>query len=371
MATEFIRNDVPNAVAGPSAWRCRFFQHVDALIFRHLNRGRLTPQSPGWWRSGIVGKIRAVKPDIVHLHWISGAMCSFVELAEIPFPTVWTLHDSWGYCATEHYHDRGDERFISGYDCAVVPPNGNFLQRRIWTAKQQAWRQWKPVLVGPSNWIAGEAMRSKLFHELPIQVIPNCVDCSLFRPGDRGAAREKWGIRPDAKVVVFSAFRADDRNKGGDELTMALRLLARRIPKLVLLALGHDAPLPDFGIPVVFTGMLRRESEMAAAYTAGDAAVLASKYDNLPNILIEALACGLPCAAFAIGGIPEIISDREDGALAEPGNPEALAGALEWILTHPEPERLRRTAVNHAREKFNMRRCGEAYRELYRSLLKE
>lgn len=119
--------------------------------------------------------------------------------------------------------------------------------------------------------------------------------------------------------------------------------------------------MPDFGIPTVFTGRLDTEQQMATAYAAADATVLASKYDNLPNILVESLACGIPAAAFATGGIPEIMEDRVSGALAEPFQPESLADALAWILEHPHPEQLAAAARHRAESCFDIRDCAGRY----------
>lgn len=361
--------DTEQAIRLPALFRCRcrIEQRLEALAFRHANRNRLTPQSLNLFPTSIAARINRENPDVVNLHWINGASSAIWDLPRIHAPVVWTLHDTWPYCATEHYHDNNDLRFVTGY--REPAPNGSFWQPLVWKCKRKNWNGWTPEIVAPSNWIAGEAQSSELMHRLPITPIANGVDLAVFRPSDRLKARQTLRLPPDARIILFGAYNAADRNKGGPELTAALRRLSRRFSEpLLLLAVGSNTEMPDFGIPAVFTGRLDTEQQMATAYAAADATVLASKYDNLPNILVESLACGIPAAAFATGGIPEIMEDRVSGALAEPFQPESLADALAWILEHPHPEQLAAAARHRAESCFDIRDCARRYSGLYAGL---
>ncbi len=361
--------DTEQAIRLPALFRCRcrIEQRLEALAFRHANRNRLTPQSLNLFPTSIAARINRENPDVVNLHWINGASSAIWDLPRIHAPVVWTLHDTWPYCATEHYHDNNDLRFVTGY--REPASNGSFGQPLVWKCKRKNWNGWTPAIVAPSNWIAGEAQSSELMHRLPITPIANGVDLAVFRPSDRLKARQTLHLPPDARIILFGACNAADRNKGGPELTAALRRLSRRFSEpLLLLAVGSNTEMPDFGIPTVFTGRLDTEQQMAAAYAAADATVLASKYDNLPNILVESLACGIPAAAFATGGIPEIMEDRVSGALAEPFQPESLADALAWILEHPHPEQLAAAARRRAASCFDIRDCARRYSGLYAGL---
>ena len=361
--------DTEQAIRLPALFRCRcrIEQRLEALAFRHANRNRLTPQSLNLFPTSIAARINRENPDVVNLHWINGASSAIWDLPRIHAPVVWTLHDTWPYCATEHYHDNNDLRFVTGY--REPAPNGNFWQPLVWKCKRKNWNGWTPEIVAPSNWIAGEAQSSELMHRLPITSIANGVDLAVFRPSDRLKARQTLRLPPDARIILFGAYNAADRNKGGPELTAALRRLSRRFSEpLLLLAVGSNTEMPDFGIPAIFTGRLDTEQQMATAYAAADATVLASKYDNLPNILVESLACGIPAAAFATGGIPEIMEDRVSGALAEPFQPESLSDALAWILEHPHPEQLAAAARHRAESCFDIRDCARRYSGLYAGL---
>lgn len=88
--------------------------------------------------------------------------------------------------------------------------------------------------------------------------------------------------------------------------------------------------------PVKALGSLTSPSALAAAYAAADAVVLPTLEDNLPNVLLEALACGTPAVAFNVGGIPDILDHMETGYLAKARDADDLAEGLLWAL-RPHP----------------------------------
>ena len=236
--------DTEQAIRLPALFRCRcrIEQRLEALAFRHANRNRLTPQSLNLFPTSIAARINRENPDVVNLHWINGASSAIWDLPRIHAPVVWTLHDTWPYCATEHYHDNNDLRFVTGY--REPAPNGSFWQPLVWKCKRKNWNGWTPEIVAPSNWIAGEAQSSELMHRLPITPIANGVDLAVFRPSDRLKARQTLRLPPDARIILFGAYNAADRNKGGPELTAALRRLSRRFSEpLLLLAVGSNTEI--------------------------------------------------------------------------------------------------------------------------------
>ena len=92
---------------------------------------------------GIV-RINRENPDVVNLHWINGASSAIWDLPRIHAPVVWTLHDTWPYCATEHYHDNNDLRFVTGY--REPAPNGSFWQPLVWKCKRKNWNGWTSAI---------------------------------------------------------------------------------------------------------------------------------------------------------------------------------------------------------------------------------
>ncbi len=79
-------------------------------------------------------------------------------------------------------------------------------------------------------------------------------------------------------------------------------------------------------------GHLHDEISLALLYSAVDVFVAPSRQDNLPNTVVEAIACGTPTVAFKIGGMPDLIQHQVSGYLALPDDVKDLARGIEWVL---------------------------------------
>lgn len=289
--------------------------------------------------------------DLLHLHWLQDEFLSIEAIGRLRGPLVWTLHDTWPFCGSEHYPaDAHDRRFTEGYGRANRPQGhrGLDLDRWVWRRKRRAWRglRGRLQLIAPSRWMAEQARASALFAEWPCAVIPNAVP-EVYRPIPRALARQLLGWPNGRKVVLFGALGGgDDPRKGWDLLVPALGRLATERPELEAAVLGQSAPpdAPDLPLPLRFLGRLHDDTSLALAYAAADVVVVPSRLDNLPQSASEALACGTPVVAFRQGGLADLVEHRVSGWLAEPFDPQDLAAGLAWCLDTPglapSPERL-------------------------------
>jgi glycosyltransferase involved in cell wall biosynthesis len=111
-------------------------------------------------------------------------------------------------------------------------------------------------------------------------------------------------------------------------------------------------------------------ADTPAYYRAGDVFALSSEFDNSPNAVLEAMACGLPIVATDSGGVREFVDDSSSGAIVPTGDARALADALERYLANPE---LARKAGDHNRRKasteFSWPESARQLREVYRTTI--
>jgi glycosyltransferase involved in cell wall biosynthesis len=109
---------------------------------------------------------------------------------------------------------------------------------------------------------------------------------------------------------------------------------------------------------------------MVLALAAADAVVVPSTQENLPNMALEALACGRPCVGFNVGGLPDIVEDGVNGRLAAPGDVDELAAALAWVLADaPRRRALGEAARRKAEQAFDLRLVARRYADLYAEVL--
>jgi len=331
---------------------------------------------PGSFRSsGLVPghaarQIKGRDPDLVHLHWVGRGFLSSRQIGRIDVPVIWTLHDMWPFCATEHYADTScDAGWRTGYRSPKTVSQG--WSRLVWAAKKSAWRG-NFTFVSPSRWLANLKEQSALLPDARVEVIPNPVPVETFHDADRIAARRELGIPGEGPVVGFVADEGH-RNplKGFDDLVQAFHLLHSAYRSVRLLLVGRTTPAtPEILIPYLATGQLRDDRRLAAAYAACDVVCVPSLVDNAPQTAIEASATGRPVVAYASGGIPELVDDGTTGLLARTGDVQGLAHALATLIEKPSfAERLGRAGRARALREWNPTTIGERYRDLYLEIL--
>jgi glycosyltransferase involved in cell wall biosynthesis len=301
--------------------------------------------------NGLVGKIRAMKPDIVHLHWVGFEFLRIEDLPRIPAPKVWTLHDMWPFCGAEHIVLQG-ERWKDGYTRANRPreAEGLDLNRWVWERKMKSWPGSIIHTISVSSWIERSVRHSRLFQEVNghHRVIPNGLDVSVFRPPDRPrpelSGRRAWRL-------VFGADRHVAPIKGVDLLLQALRDLRAAGHTIELITFGGDI-VEESSLPVENLGRIESPEELADVYGHADLVIVPSRLESFGQAASEALACGTPVVCFDTSGLRDIVHHRGNGYRARCYDPMDLARGVLWCLEDPERHRAlsrsaRETVLTH------------------------
>jgi glycosyltransferase involved in cell wall biosynthesis len=224
-----------------------------------------------------------------------------------------------------------------------------------------------------------EALRREtaaVFGVPPSQIvtIPNAVDPDRLKPAlSRSEARAALGIPLSARVMLsLGAFTWEKDPLG--HLDVAFQVLAE-VPGTVYLVAG-DGPLR----PAVQRAVSRHDmpgrvrllgsrSDVASLLAASDVLLLASSTEGMPGVLIEAGMCGIPAAAYAVGGVPETVEHGRTGYLAPPGDAAALvARAAELLRQDRRRLAMGREARDRFRARYDIRSVALQYLEVYRQL---
>lgn len=332
------------------AWQARLRSPVGRALMRLQRAAIPTPRSGNFVPSNWARRIESLGADVVHLHWVGDETMSIEDIGQVRQPLVWTLHDMWAFCGAEHVQP-DDSRWAVGYrrDNRPAGDHGLDLDRSTWQRKRRAWR--RPMrIVAPSAWMAECVSRSALLGHLPVTVIPNVLDTTVFRPQEPGRCRAALGLPQDRLLVAFGAIHAGaDPNKGFDLLVEALRHLAAAWPDagIECAVFGAQAPPPGVSLPVPthWLGRIDDEAALARVYAAADVMVVPSRVENLPQTATEAQACGCPVVAFRTAGLPDAVDDRHTGWLAPAYDAQQLVAGIRWVLEDaPRRARLSRTA---------------------------
>jgi glycosyltransferase involved in cell wall biosynthesis len=316
----------------------------------------------------------AARYDIIHFHdIIHTASPASIRLLARTKPVAVTLHDCssiTGGC-------------IQPMDCPSYPTAcgrcpehgrwplvGRFdATRALRSWKKRLWRHPGIAFIAPSRWMTEQADESGMLPASPRR-INNAVETDIFAPPtDKHALRRDLGLPADKPVAVLSSGALDDRYKGVD---LGLMALLQADPKPHVLLIGKNAPSPGLleGLDWKITGYLDDRRVLARYMGAGDVFVHPSRADNQPLATLEALAAGLPVAAFAVGGVPEYVVEGETGALARPDDVDELSACISRLLNNQTAlaamsAKARRVAL----ELFSPERFLSAHLALYDELL--
>jgi glycosyltransferase involved in cell wall biosynthesis len=317
--------------------------------------------------------------DILHLHWINQGFLSLeniAQLARLGKPIIWTLHDMWAFTGGCHIYTCDHFRQSCGHCPYLRRPAPDDLSHRIWSAKQRLLPA-NVHFVTCSNWLRETALSSSLLAGYPITTIPNPIDTSVFQPItdlERADFRAKYGVAPGARVILFVAMKITEPHKGFRFLQAALQQLKAKYADLPLeiMVIGKADPetLAALPYPIHALGLVRQPAELARVYAAADVFVTPTLADNLPNTVMESLACGTPVVAFRTGGVPEMVDHQVNGYIAAQGDSTALAEGVRWVLSGEKPMlELRRAARQKVERDYANVVVAERYLNLYRSVL--
>ena len=280
--------------------------------------------------------------DIIHLHWINQGGLSLHNIQQIQAlgkPIVWTMHDMWPFTGICHH---AYECLAYEKQCGRCPQASNILAKQVYENKRRVWH--KMHFVGCSRWITALAEKSGLKLDNMVCSIPNPIDTELFCPITKQKAKMELGLDDKKKYVLFGAMNTTAPMKGFQYLLEADKLLHDE--NIQYLVVGKNS--------ATLINQLAHEGTLA---------------ENLPNMIMEAMACGTPCVGFKIGGIPEMIDHQINGYVAKYKNAEDLARGIEWVLSAKND--LSKEARQKVMNAYSEEVVVNQYIALYQSILKE
>ena len=325
--------------------------------------------------------------DIIHLHWVNKGFVSLSGLEDLlglGKKIVWTCHDMWpftGGC----YHPRGCDNFTR--DCGncqyLKQPGQSDLSNQVFKAKKRIFSNagGRLQFVTPSAWLKRQADNSGIVNELigiggalampEIKVVPNPVDTDYFKP--RGSNSMKSPLNYPF-VLMFAAANLGNPAKGFAEFRSVCNgLVELGFNDIMALVVGENR-LANGGLglkcAVKELGFISDAKQMRDAYWQADVYVTTSHEENLPTTIMESLSCGVPVAAFAVGGIPEMISPsgvHQSGWLAEKMDVKSLIqGIASYMRMEPSKRiKMQEASRNAAVANYGSLSIAQQYLSLY------
>ena len=373
-------------IVGQTDWRNHpwtteiLMTHREYLVMKAIGKvsTRVKTQAMGLLTSRRLGTLLAkLRPDIINVHNLHSAGWGpqLVGICARLAPTIWTLHDMWSFtggCAYSY----DCRKFISGCDATCPSPReyprpDPVTIARSWRLRRRLFAQYTNLTaVCPSDWLAREA-RAGLWSGHRVQVIPNGLPLDRYLPLNRELARSALGVSSERPVLLTAAQALTEQRKGGKIITEAIENIQTRPFTLITLGHGH-LPIAAEGIDLFSLGHIDHERTLVLAYNAANLFVHPAPVDNLPNVVMEAIACGTPSAGFAVGGVPEMVRHGITGWLAHGVSARNLSRTVDGALARiQQGADLRASCRAVAEEEYGAPLQAQRYLELFRSIQRQ
>lgn len=353
--------------------RFRFYwERLIIFLYNHLNRKNLFAVSIANTGTDLSGYPSVRDADIIHFHWINQGFLSLKDieaLVKLNKPVVWTMHDMWPCTGICHYASDCEKFQTECESCFFLKSKGKDLSTFIFDKKLSLYKDANITFVGCSRWLSDRAKKSYLLRNKTVLSIPNPIDTKVYHLMDQGTARELLGLPLGKRLLLFGALNVTDKRKGIDYLIEALRKIEKQNVELVVFGQVKDDIRGLFPVPIHSMGYLSDESKIVALYNAVDMFITSSLEENLPNTIMESMACGTPCVGFATGGIPEMIDHCVNGYVANYKDASDLANGIRWILEHMDRQALSEACVKNVQENYTEEVIVMKYLSLYQNIL--
>ena len=294
--------------------------------------------------------------DVIHLHWVGDFIDYKSFFSSVNKKLIWTFHDMNPFQGIFHYENDHFENYdlIRKLDHEII--NYKKLQLKKSTLS---------CLIFPSNWILNKAKEKTNLIDIKLANVPYTIDFNFFKILDKQKLRKNFNIDSSSPVLLFVADRIDVHRKGVDLLFDALKLMDTQVT-IITVGSGN---VPNFvNHKVVNFGRIEDQNTMAEVFNLADAFVMPSREDNLPNVMLESLACGVPVISFLNSGAKDFVIDDKTGVLIHEISAIALKDGIEMFIKNSngyDP----RYIFEFAKKHFNPELVVNKHINIYRTVL--
>lgn len=288
------------------------------------------------------------KLDLLHVHYaIPHAVCAILarQMSDHPLRIITTLH--------------GTDITVLGYDPSLADVIKFGIEKSdLVTAVSNSLIEQTYELINPNK---------------TIETVYNFIDDRVYQKSDASHLKEEFMIKAEEKVIIHvSNFR---QVKRVPDVVKTFAKIAESLPaKLLLVGDGPEVGkvcnlVNKLGLHdrVLFLG---KQDNLEELYSMSDLMLLLSEKESFGLVILEAMACGVPCIGTNVGGIPEVIDDGNTGYICELGDIETIAAKSTALLSNPSlHQQFSEQAVMTVKSKFRAETIVRQYEQLYLKLL--
>jgi glycosyltransferase involved in cell wall biosynthesis len=312
------------------------------------------------------------KYRLLNIHWIGDETISIENLIRIGKPLIWTCHDAWSILPRFHNKAIHNNNYENLDDYSSKELNSfNKLLDHVYYQRKFKLSKHIECIISPSKWLKDLISKSNFYQNHQIEVIPNPVPGVFFKPNSTFQSY-KSNFDKSKKTILFGGSDIESNpSKGLSQVIQIYNELRKRRKDIELAIFGNHSSTVKYDSvnEIHWLGRIDSTKKLAQLYKDSHLLIYFSDIDNLPQVLTEAQASGLPIISKKIGGIPDIIEHNKNGFLVNSTEDRALKTYIDFLLdSKVNYDTFSAESVKHAFENYSYDVVANKYKKLFDSL---
>ena len=321
------------------------------------------------FKTNLHDQLNNSKYDIIHLTWINEIL-SIEDIGKINKPVVWTLCDMWPLAGINHYDVDNSKSFWKKKNFNKKNINKNFIDD--WIIKRKI-KSWKNInIVCPSKWIMKCANESVITHNFKKYHIPWPVNQNKFNKKNKITMRKNFKIPKNRKYILFNAFNGINDPRKGWKIFFEAISFCKESFDIIVIGENKNKIFENIrGRKFYSLGKIDNDEIMSKILNCADLIAIPSVMDNLPQVGIEAQACGLPIVTFDCNGLRDLVDHKINGYLSKPYSSISLAKGIDWTIRNLNNRNLSFNSQKKTKLNWSSKLISLQYKKLYEKILNE
>lgn len=363
------KTDDDDDFIGPSSTideiKYKIFEALNRQILKLEKKVNYDSNSYNLLPNNIIKLINTLDFDLINLHWIGNNFLRIKDIKRIQKPIIWTLHDMWPYCGSEHYSITS--RFLDGYKKENKVHKGLDFERYCWENKVKNYPK-KINVIATSDWQLENVKKSALFKNNKANKIGLPLDFNFWKPINKSTSRNILNISENKNVILIGSENINSKRKGYKNLIRMLEL-KKNINNLLILTFGENRIETNIE-NINFKNIRPNSYDLRLIYSCADVYLSPSLQESFGQTSLESISCLTPVVCFDSTGTTEIIKHKLTGYISKENDYEDFYLGTKWVLENLK-NKITLDRINYLKERFSYEHISKSYINLYENIIQK
>jgi glycosyltransferase involved in cell wall biosynthesis len=352
---------------GPSSTlteiKYKIFEALNRKVLKLEKKVNYDSNSYNLFPNNIIKLINSLDFDLINFHWIGNNFLRIKDIKKIQKPIVWTLHDMWPYCGSEHY--TFTNRFIDGYKKENKFHQGLDIERYCWEQKLKNYPK-KINVIATSEWQFKNAKKSILFKNAKVDKIGYPLDFNFWKPINKMISRKILNIPENKNVILIGSENLNSKRKGYKKIMKILES-KKDINNPLILTFGENKIESNIE-NINFKNIKPNSYDLKLLYSCADVYLSPSLQESFGQTSLESISCLTPVVCFDSTGTTDIIKHKLTGYISKENDLEDFYQGIKWVIENLK-NNITFDEIVYLKEKFSYNHISKSYISLYKNVI--